>query len=93
MKNAEGFWGPLLALSGLWIVPSVEIVRVGWTIAGDFDNHSFGVGARKVIVTYATRFRVHASRGECLQRLGVEMIAVAKMPFPGNNGCYAIVPV
>ena len=66
---------------------------VGWTITGDFDDYSFGVRARKVIVTYATRFRVHASRGKRLQRLGIEMIAIAEVPLPRNNCCYAIVPV
>src|SRR5437660_10081136 len=106
MKNSEGLWCPLLALSRFRIVPGVEVVRVGWTIAGNFDNYSFGVRARKVIVTYATRFRVHASRGKRLQRLGIEMmvvvpsngtttemIAIAEVPLPRNNCCYAIVPV
>ena len=63
---------------------------VGWTITGDFDDYSFSVRARKVIVIQAARFRVHTSRRKCFQRLRIEMIAIAKVPLARNNGCYAI---
>ena len=91
MKNSEGLWCPLLALSRFRIVPGVEVVRVGWTIAGNLDDYRVGVRPGEMIV--AARFRVHASRRECLQHLLIEMVAVGEVPLARNNGGRTIISV
>src|SRR5438445_12647779 len=38
-----------------------------------------------MVVLDAARFRVHASRRKGLQRLGIEVVAIAKMPLARND--------
>ena len=46
-----------------------------------------------MVVLDAARFRVHASRRKGLQRLGIEVVAIAKMPLARDHGSHSVIAV
>src|ERR1700676_240103 len=75
----------------LGIIHCLEIMRIGWTIAGNLDDHGVIICLREMIV--ASRFRVHAAGRKFLQRLRIEMSPVSQVPLARDDRSHPIVAV
>ena len=67
----------------------IEITGIGRTVSGDMHDDGVSFCAGKMSVS--GRLRIHATRWQPLQRLGIKVVAVTEVPHAGNHGCHAVI--